>query len=336
MRVAIFSAKPTIERFLQDANVLHEHELRYFETRLTPDTAALAQGCDAASAFIHDRINRPTLRALADIGVRLLALRCAGYNHVDLKAADEFGIAVCRVPGYSPHSVAEHAVGMMLALNRRIHRAHARVRDGNFSLEGLLGFDMYGKTAGLVGAGRIGACAARILLGFGMRVLVYDPNIANDLGLQDVEDVSLETLYAESDILSLHCPLVAETRHLINGAAVGRMKPGVMLINTGRGGLVDTLALIEGLKSGQIGSLGLDVYEEEEDLFYEDLSDRVIQDDTFARLLTFPNVIVTSHQGYYTDAGLCTIADTTMANLSEFELNGDCANRVAFGAPPRA
>jgi D-lactate dehydrogenase len=269
------------------------------------------------------------LRVLAAGGSRLVALRSAGFNHVDVVAAHALGLTVVRVPAYSPYAVAEHTVGLMLTLNRKIHRAHQRVREGNFALNGLMGFDMNGRTAGIVGTGRIGGVVARILHGFGMRLLAYDiveSAVCTGLG---VEYVALPELLAAADIVTLHCPLTAESRHMIDAAAIARMRDGVMVINTSRGALVDTRAVITGLKTGRIGALGLDVYEEEEALFFEDLSDQVIQDDVFTRLLTFPNVLVTAHQAFFTREALGNIVATTLANVTEFERQGRCANAVA-------
>src|SRR5690606_33792332 len=263
-------------------------------------TASLARGHAGVCAFVNDSLNAEVLARLAEGGMRFVVLRSAGFNHVDLEAALKLGIQVARVPAYSPHAVAEHAVALMLALNRKIHRAYARVREGNFSRDGLMGFDMNGLTAGLVGTGRIGICAARILAGFGMKLLAFDTYESPEAKELGVEYVSHDRLFAESDIISLHCPLTPETHHLIDARAVSLMKRGVMIINTSRGKVVDTKAMVEGLKSGKIGSLGLDVYEEEGDLFYQDLSDKVIQDDVFSRLITFPNVLITGHQAFFT------------------------------------
>jgi len=327
MRVAVFSTKPYDRRFLEEANQ-GRHALAFFEPHLAPETAPLAAGFAAVCAFVNDLLDEEVLRLLARGGTRLIALRCAGFNNVDLAAAAELGLRVARVPAYSPHAVAEHAVGLILALNRKIHRAYARVREGNFALEGLLGFDLDGKTAGVVGTGKIGAIVARILAGFGCRLLAFDPFPNPEVVARGARYVPLEELYAASDIITLHCPLTPGTHHLIDAGAVARMKPGVMLINTSRGGLVDTRAVIEGLKSGKIGFLGLDVYEEEADLFFEDLSGQVIQDDVFARLLTFPNVIITSHQAFFTEEALRNIASTTLANIADFEGGRPLANEV--------
>jgi D-lactate dehydrogenase len=279
--------------------------------------------------FVNDQAVAEVLAALAAAGTRLLALRSAGFNHVDLDAARRLGITVARVPAYSPHAVAEHTVALMLALNRKIHRAYTRVREGNFALDGLLGFDLYRSTVGVVGTGAIGTEVARIMLGFGCRVLAFDKTIREDLAARGVEYVALDALLAQSTIVTLHTPLTAETRHLIDAAAIGRMPRGVMIINTGRGALVDTPALIDGLKSGQIGYLGLDVYEEEESLFFRDLSSTVIQDDVFARLLTFPNVIITGHQAFFTREALAAIAETTLQNIDAFERGERSGNELA-------
>ena len=268
------------------------------------------------------------LETLAGFGIRLIALRSAGFNHVDLKAAKRLGMTVVRVPAYSPHAVAEHTVALMLALNRKIPRAVARVREGNFSLEGLLGFDLRGKTVGVVGAGKIGRVVAKILLGFECCVLAFDPQGDDELKAAGVSFVDMPELLAESQVVTLHCPLNDRTRHLIDADAVAAMREGVMLINTGRGALVDTKALIGGLKSGRIGSVGLDVYEEESDLFFEDHSGDILTDDVFARLLTFPNVIVTGHQGFFTREALTAIAETTLQNVTDVEEGRDCPNTV--------
>lgn len=324
MKVAVFSTKPYDRSFTTAANsaVGTPHELEFFEAHLDVRTAALAAGAAAVCPFVNDKVDAETLRALARQGTRLIALRGAGFNNVDLAAAAELGIKVARVPAYSPWAVAEHAVALMLALNRKIHRAHLRVREGNFSLEGLLGFDMHGRTVGLVGVGRIGLVVAQIMRGFGCRVLAVDPAPSEGLTELGGELVPFDELLRQADIISLHCPLTPETRHLIDAAAVVRMKKGVMLINTSRGAVVETKALIEGLKTGQIGYLGLDVYEEEGDLFFEDLSDQVLQDDVFARLLTFPNVLITGHQAFFTREALQAIAETTIANITTFERTG--------------
>jgi len=329
MRVAFFSTHAFDREFFDEANRRAGHDLRYLEPRLTALTAPLAAGYPAVCAFVNDRLDGEVLELLAGAGTRLVALRSAGFNHVDVEAAKRLGLTVSRVPAYSPHAVAEHTVALILALNRKICRAHARVRDGNFALDGLLGFDMHGRTVGIVGTGKIGAIVARILAGFGCRLLAHDlvPNAeCLELGARYVP---LDTLFAEADIITLHAPLTPATRHLVDARAVDQMQPGVMLVNTGRGALVDTPAVIAGLKRGQIGALALDVYEEEEGLFFQDFSTQVIQDDVFARLLTFPNVLITGHQGFFTREALRAIAATTLENLSAFE-RGERSGRELY------
>lgn len=331
MDVAVFSTKRYDRRFLDAANEAAGKpcRLRYLEARLSAETVSLAAGADAICVFVNDVVDEAVIGRLAAGGTRTVALRCAGFNNVDLRAAAAHGIRVGRVPAYSPEAVAEHTVAMMLSLNRKIHRAYARVREGNFALDGLLGFDLCRRTVGLVGTGKIGTAVARILNGFGCRVLAHDPMPPPGLdGL--VELVPLERLLVEADIVSLHCPLTPQTHHLINAATVARMKRGVMIINTGRGALLDASAAIRGLKSGAIGYLGLDVYEEEEDLFFEDQSEQPIQDDVFARLLTFPNVLITGHQAFFTVEALEAIAATTIANLVSVAETGVAAHPVAL------
>jgi D-lactate dehydrogenase len=329
MRVAVFSTKPYDRRFLDAANAGAGHELVYLESRLTLRTVAAAEGAGAVCAFVNDKLDASVLAALLQQGIRLIALRSAGFNNVDLVVARDLGVTVARVPEYSPHAIAEHTVALVLSLNRKIHRAYARVREGNFALDGLLGFDLVGRTVGIVGTGRIGAVFARIMTGFGCTILAFDPRRNPDCEAIGVRYVSLDGLLAGSDIVSLHCPLTPETHHLIDAAAVARMREGAMLINTSRGAVVDTRAVIRGLKTGRIGSLGLDVYEEEADLFFEDLSDKVIQDDVFARLLSFPNVLITGHQAFFTAEALRGIAETTMANITGFEQQGRAVHEVS-------
>lgn len=325
MKVAVFSTKSYDQEFLQAANRAAGHQLRFFDVRLSSGTVALAKDSEAVCAFVNDDLGEPVLRELAQLGVRLVALRSAGFNNVDLEAARSLGFRVARVPAYSPYAVAEHTAALVLALNRKIHRAYNRVREGNFALNGLLGFDLNGKTVGIVGTGKIGEAFARIMAGFGCRLLANDlkPNPAcKALG---AAYVSREEIFARSDVLSLHCPLTPETHHLIRTETLTQLKPGMMLINTSRGAVVETRAVIQGLKAGIIGSLGLDVYEEEADLFFENLSDRFIPDDVFARLLTFPNVLITGHQAFFTREALTNIAETTIANITAFAECG-CAN----------
>ncbi len=328
MRIAVFSSKPYDRDTLTAANAAHGHELQFFEAGLSVETCSLAEEAEAVCVFVNDKVDARLLRCMAGRGVKTVALRCAGFNNVDLPAAKELGLSVVRVPAYSPYAVAEHAVALMLTLNRKTHRAYNRVREGNFALNGLLGFDLHGKTAGIIGTGRIGAVLAKIMTGFGCTVLaadVYQNPACLALGVSYVER---ETLLKESDIISLHCPLTPETHHLINKESIALLKRGMMLINTGRGALVDTKAIITGLKSGQIGALGMDVYEQEEGVFFEDHSNEIIQDDSLERLLTFPNVLITSHQGYFTREALSAIAETTLNNLSQLERGEVCPNQL--------
>lgn len=328
MKIAFFSSKPYDRRSFEAANS-HGFDMVFHEAGLSADTARLAHGCEVVCAFVNDRVDRATIERLASEGVRLIALRCAGFNNVDLAAAQAQGISVARVPAYSPHAVAEHAVALALTLNRKLHRAYNRVREGNFALEGMVGFDMFGKTVGIVGTGEIGAVAARILSGFGCRVLAFDPVENPDCLSLGVTYTDLTTLFRESDIISLQCPLTEKTHHLIDDAAIATMKPGVMIINTSRGAVVDARALIEGLKTGHIGGVGLDVYEEEADLFFQDRSSSFIADDVFARLISFPNVLVTGHQGFFTHEALTAIAETTIANVAAFAETGQPLHSVA-------
>ena len=331
MKVAIFSTKPYDRDFLTAANLAdgNRHELLFLEPRLSFDTAPLIGDAKAVCAFVNDTLDRSVLEALKHRGVGIVALRSAGFNHVDLVAAHELGIAVARVPAYSPEAVAEHTAALILSLNRKIHRAHARVREGNFALDGLLGFNLAGRSVGIVGTGKIGICVARIMRGFGCHLLGVDPNPVPEFTELGGSYVGLEELLADSDVITLHCPLTPETHHLIDTAQIDAMKPGVMLINTGRGARVAARALIKGLKSGKIGHVGLDVYEEEGDLFFENLSGQIIQDDIFARLLTFPNVLITGHQAFFTSEALTAIAGTTIENISQFERTGRPAHIVS-------
>lgn len=319
MRVAFFSTHPFDRQFFDEANVDRRHALHYLEARLTAATCTLAQGYPAVCAFVNDHLDADVLGALAAQGTRMIALRSAGFNHVNVARARELGLTVARVPAYSPHAVAEHAIALMLTLNRKIHRAYPRVRDGNFALDGLLGFDLHGRTVGVIGTGKIGAAVARILVGFGCHVIAHDLAPANECIAMGVTYVPLDELWRRSDIITLHAPLTETTRHMIDASAIAQMKRGVMIVNTSRGALVDTQALIAGLKTAAIGYVGLDVYEEEEALFFRDLSSHVIQDDVFARLLTFPNVVVTAHQAFFTREALQAIAGTTLENISAFE-----------------
>lgn len=328
MRVAVFSTHAFDRQFLDAANRNRRHDLQYFEARLTPATTALARDFPAVCAFVNDQLDAPVLTTIAAGGTRMIALRSAGFNHVDVGSARDLGLVLSRVPAYSPHAVAEHAIALILTLNRKIHRAHARVREGNFSLDGLLGFDLFGRTVGVLGTGRIGAVVARILLGFGCRVVAYDVAPSPECRGMGVEYRPLADIWTEADIITLHTPLTPETRHLIDAQAIARMKRGVMIVNTSRGALVDTPALIAGLKSGHVGYVGLDVYEEEEGLFFQDLSSHVIQDDVFARLLTFPNVLVTAHQAFFTREALQAISETTLDNITAFEQGRRSGNEL--------
>ena len=319
MRVAAFSVKPYDRASLTAASTGLPIEWAWFEPRLDRHTARLAEGATAVNCFVNDQLDAATLEILAALGVKLITLRCAGFNQVDLVAAARLSLPVVRVPEYSPHAVAEHTIGLMLTLDRRLHRAYNRVREGNFSLDGLLGFDLFGRTVGVVGTGRIGRCVAEIMLGFGCHVLAYDPKPEPDLAARGVIFMPLDDLLAASDIVTLHCPLKPNTLHLIDAAAIARMKRGAMLINTSRGGLIDTPAVIAALKTGQLGHLGLDVYEEEADLFFDDHSNSIIQDDVFTRLLTFPNVVITAHQAFFTQNALDAIAAQTVRNLLHFD-----------------
>lgn len=334
MKVAVFSTKSYDRKFLEAANTEYQHELVFLEPRLTPETCMLAAGSQAVCAFVNDQLDAKTLTGLASQGIKLIALRSAGFNHVDIGKATELGITVVRVPAYSPYAVAEHTIGLILTLNRRIHRAYARIREGNFSLDGLLGFDLHGKTIGIIGTGKIGTLVAQILKAFGCKLVAYDKSPSSRLCQElAVEYVSLPQLLATTDIISLHCPSIPDTYHLINAETIAQMKTGVMLINTSRGALIDTKAVINGLKSGKIGYLGLDVYEQEGELFFEDFSNTVIQDDLFERLLTFPNVLITGHQAFFTVDALNSIAKTTLANISDFE-RGICPNQVKAEIAP--
>ena len=329
MKITFFGTQPYDRESFDRIRDAYGFDICYHRSHLNANNVALAQGSDAVCIFVNDTADAGTIRQLAAMGVKLIALRCAGFNNVDLKAAAEYGIPVVRVPAYSPHAVAEHAVALMLALNRKVHRAYWRTRDGNFSLHGLMGFDMYGKTAGIIGTGKIARELIRILKGFGMKVLAYDIFPDAEYAAQaQVEYVTLDELYRRADIISLHCPLTDQTRYMINGDAIGKMKPGVILINTGRGQLIHTEALIEGLKEKKIGAAGLDVYEEEAAYFYEDTSDRIMDDDILARLLSFNNVIMTSHQGFFTREALDSIAHTTLQNINDFDKHRKLVNEV--------
>ena len=330
MQVCVYSAKRyDVESFERmNAATGQRHALHFVASRLEEGTTALAEGHEAVCAFVNDDLGADVIAALVDKGVRFLALRCAGYNHVDLTAAVARGLTVVRVPAYSPNAVAEHTLALVLALNRRIPRAYNRVRDGNFSLEGLLGFDLARKTVGVIGTGNIGRLVARMLWHLRCEIVAHDPYPDPALQELGVRYESLDVLLTTSDVISLNCPLTPETHHVIDAAAIARMKPGVMIVNTGRGALIDTTAVIDGLKSGHIGSLALDVYEEEGALFFEDRSDEVIVDDVFARLLVFPNVLITAHQAFLTREALAAIAETTLGNLDDLAAGRPCPHEV--------
>jgi len=319
-KVAFFDNKPYMEQAFRECNP-YDYALHFFESRLSLDTVSLTTGFKVICVFVNDVLDEEVLKEAHSLGVEMVALRCAGYNNIDLKACQKLGISVARVPEYSPNAVAEHAVALMMTLNRHIHRANLRIREGNFSLNGLVGFDVCSKTIGIIGVGRIGKCVLSILAGFGCKLLIYSRTRYEEAEKKyGAKFVSLDELLAESDIISIHAPLTPQTQHMINGAAIAKMKTGVMLINTSRGGLVDTKALINGLRNGKIGYAGLDVYEEESGYFFEDLSDRVVRDDTLARLTTFNNVIITSHQSFLTREALRNIAQTTFENIREFQM----------------
>lgn len=327
-KIAFFGAKPYDIASFDKVNEKYNYDIRYYKGHLNPNNVVLTQGVDAVCIFVNDTADATVIDAMVDNGVKLLALRCAGFNNVDLKAA-KGKLPVVRVPAYSPYAVAEYSLALMLSLNRKIHRAYWRTRDGNFSLNGLMGFDMHGKTIGIIGTGKIAKILIRMLKGFGMRILAYD--LYPDLKFAEEEGfsyVSLDELYRESDIISLHCPLTDQTKYMINKDSIGKMKDGVMIINTGRGQLINTNDLIEGLKEKKIVAAGLDVYEEEGEYFYEDKSDKIIDDDILARLLSFNNVIVTSHQAFFTREALHNIAETTLQNIDDFRHHRPLVNEV--------
>lgn len=328
MKVAIFSTKNYDRKYLELVNVKYRFDLEFFDFMLNERTAKMAEGCDVVCIFVNDDGSRPVLEKLAKAGVKMIALRCAGFNNVDIQAAKELGIQVARVPAYSPEAVAEHTVGLMLTLNRRIHRAYQRTREANFSLEGLTGFNMHNRTVGVIGTGKIGIATMRILKGFGMHILAYDPfknPVAEELG---AEYVSLDELYARSHVITLHCPATPENYHLLNKAAFDKMKDGVMIINTSRGSLIDTPEAIEALKRRKIGALGMDVYENERDLFFEDKSNEVILDDVFRRLSSCHNVLLTGHQAFLTEEALMNISDVTLHNIDCLQKNTVSENAV--------
>ena len=327
-KIAFFGAKPYDIASFDKVNEKYNYDIRYYKGHLNPNNVVLTQDTDAVCIFVNDTADAAVIDAMVDNGVKLLALRCAGFNNVDLKAA-KGKLPVVRVPAYSPYAVAEYSLALMLSLNRKIHRAYWRTRDGNFSLNGLMGFDMHGKTIGIIGTGKIAKILIRLLKGFGMRILAYDlyPDM-KFAGEEGISYVSLDELYRESDIISLHCPLTDQTKYMIDKDSIDKMKEGVMIINTGRGQLINTNDLIEGLKEKKIAAAGLDVYEEEGEYFYEDKSDKIIDDDVLARLLSFNNVIVTSHQAFFTKEALHNIAETTLQNIEDFRCHRHLVNEV--------
>ncbi len=330
IKIAFFDAKVYDINSFNTTNKNFGFEIKYFEEHLNENTAKLTEGFNAVCAFVNDKINEYVINTLYNNGIKLIALRCAGYNNVDLKSA--FGkIHTVRVPAYSPYAVAEHAVALMLTLNRKTHRAYTRTRDSNFNINGLLGFDMYGKTAGVIGTGKIGKVLINILKGFGMNILAYDLypdyDFANKM---DFKYVDLNTIYKESDIISLHCPLTKESHHMINKESIALMKDNVMIINTSRGALINTKDLITALKNKKIGAAGLDVYEEESEYFFEDYSNEIINDDTLARLLTFNNVLITSHQAFFTKEALQNISETTLNNIKDYFYNNNLPNEICY------
>lgn len=328
MKIAFFDTKPYDREMFDRMNRDFGFKIKYYETKLSEDSVSLTKGYDVVCVFVNDTVNKAVIQELLKNDIKMIALRCAGFNNVDV-AATQCKIPVVRVPAYSPYAIAEHTIALILALNRKIYRAYIRTRESNFSLHGLMGFDMYGKTAGIIGTGKIGLLTIGILKGFGMHILAYDAYPNKDAATQyGFEYTPLDHLYEKSDIISLHCPLNKDTEYIINAESIKRMKKGVMIINTGRGKLVDTRALIKGLKNGHIGYAGLDVYEEERDFFFEDQSDMILTDDILARLLTFNNVIITSHQGFFTREALESIALTTLNNIKELAEGKDLSNRI--------
>jgi D-lactate dehydrogenase len=329
MRIAIFSAKKYERRLFDELNSGHGHDLVYFESLLEPGTAPLAAGFPAVSVFVNDRVDREVLSLLAAGGTKLVATRSTGFNHIDVEAARDLGVSVVRVADYSPNSVAEFAVGLLLALNRKIARAYNRTRDGNFELDGLMGFDLVGRTVAVLGTGKIGTIFARIMAGFGCTVIGFDVNRSPEFEAIGGRYAGVDEIQAESDVISLHVPLTPQTYHIVNERTLSRVKRGALLINTSRGGLVDTEAAIDALKSGQLGGIAIDVYEQEANLFFKDLSSTIIADDVIQRLVSFPNVIVTGHQAFFTREALGTILETTLASVSDFAAGRPLANEIA-------
>ncbi|MBN1768070.1 MAG: 2-hydroxyacid dehydrogenase [Prolixibacteraceae bacterium] len=328
MKLALFSTKSYDKEYFERFKPQNKVEVRYFKASLNEDTTELAKGYDAVCVFVNDEINRPVLEHLKEQGTKVVALRCAGFNNVDLDAADELGIKVVRVPAYSPNAVAEHATALILTLNRKTHKAYNRIREGNFSLERLTGFNLHRKTVGVVGTGKIGKAFCEIMLGFGANVLAHDLYPDEELKNMGIKYTSLDELFGQSDIISLHCPLTPETKHMINKESFKKMKDGVMIINTSRGALIDTKAAIKALKKRKLGYLGIDVYEQEENLFFHDHSENIIEDEVIMRLISFPNVLITSHQAFFTSEALEQITSTTYQNILDFEMGKELKNEV--------
>ncbi len=328
MKIAVFSTKSYDQEYFENYSIDSRYTFSFFETALNKDTASLTNGFDAVCIFVNDSVDKNTIEILSKNGVRLIALRCAGFNNVDIEAAKNNNIKVVRVPAYSPEAVAEHAVALILTLNRKTHKAYNRVREGNFSLKNLIGFNLYGKTIGVIGTGQIGATFCRIIKGFGCKIIAFDVSKSDELVQQGVEYLSLDEVFQQCDILSLHCPLNASTKHIVNEKSIALMKDGVMIINTSRGALINTADVITGLTSKKIGYLGIDVYEQEEKLFFEDLSESIIEDDLILKLISFPNVLITSHQAYFTKEAMDEITTTTLQNIEAFDKNLESKNEV--------
>jgi D-lactate dehydrogenase len=328
MKIAVFSTKSYDQEYFENYSIDSRYTFSFFETALNKDTASLTNGFDAVCIFVNDSVDKNTIEILSKNGIRLIALRCAGFNNVDIEAAKSNNIKVVRVPAYSPEAVAEHAVALILTLNRKTHKAYNRVREGNFSLKNLIGFNLYGKTIGVIGTGQIGATFCRIIKGFGCKIIAFDVSKSDELVQQGVEYLSLDEVFQQCDILSLHCPLNASTKHIVNEKSIALMKDGVMIINTSRGALINTADVITGLTSKKIGYLGIDVYEQEEKLFFEDLSESIIEDDLILKLISFPNVLITSHQAYFTKEAMDEITTTTLQNIEAFDKNLESKNEV--------
>ncbi|GAA0758509.1 2-hydroxyacid dehydrogenase [Psychroflexus lacisalsi] len=328
MKIAVFSSKPYDRRYFETYNKDYNYELSFFDTNLNAQTSNLTQDFDVVCVFVNDQLGKEVIKALANNGVKLIALRCAGFNNVDLEAAEQYGIKVTRVPAYSPQAVAEHALALILTLNRKTHKAYNRVKEGNFSLDNLIGFNVYNKTVGVIGTGKIGQAFCKIMLGLGCKVLAYDVTPQGALEEAGVTYVTLEELYKGSDIISLHCPLLPATQHLINDKSIAQMKTQVMIINTSRGGLINTEDVVKNLKDRKVGYLGIDVYEQEENVFFEDKSEQIIEDDTLLKLISFPNVLITSHQAFLTSEALTEISKTVFSNIYEFVNNQSLTNEV--------